>query len=269
MTSKQNLFAVAQDCLLETDLDKKIEKSFAFAGLFEGGELIVENHSPVLETHQLGRLKKPILVPPKNLPKRSLVSTEGMAAMLHAIAHIEFNAINIAWDAVYRFRDMPLQYYADWIRVAKEETQHFCLLRQHLRDHGYDYGDFNAHNGLWQAVEKTAHDVLVRMALVPRVYEARGLDVTPDIIEKFQQKGETGVCKTLNIIYQDEIGHVAIGNHWFQYLCQQRKLDPVKTFLALVEEYAMLAQHNNQLNWNARLSAGFTKKELELLQANS
>ena len=184
--------------------------------------------------------------------------------MIHAILHIEFNAINLALDAVYRFRDMPEQYYSDWLLVASEEAYHFSLLEKRLNDMGYAYGDMPAHNGLWEMVLKTDHDVLIRMALVPRVLEARGLDVTPGMIEKLKKVGDVKTVEILRIILRDEIGHVAIGSHWFKYCCELKKLEPEKTFRDLLIEY-MGRGPNGPLHEEARLQAGFSQNEIDEL----
>jgi uncharacterized ferritin-like protein (DUF455 family) len=190
---------------------------------------------------------------------------EGLAALIHAIAHIEFSAINLAWDAVYRFRGMPRDYYDDWVRVAAEEAQHFRWLREHLRSLGYDYGDFEVHAGLWEMAEHTAHDPLIRMALVPRVLEARGLDATPQMIERLRAVGDESGVAILKVILSDEIGHVAAGSRWFRYLCIQRGLDPGPTFRELVMRY-FKGHIKGPLNREARLQAGFSVQELADLE---
>lgn len=205
-----------------------------------------------------------VLVDPKRVPRRRLMSKEGLAAMLHAITHIEFNAINIALDAIYRFRAMPLKYYIDWLRIAKEEAYHFHLLSQHLHNLGYHYGDFPAHNGLWEMVQKTGYDVLVRMALVPRLLEARGLDVTPDIAKRLFHAGDTIAAEILNIIFHDEISHVAVGNHWYHYLCQQRNVDPLVTFIDLLQQHGP-TYLRGPFRIDARRKAGFSESELNWL----
>ena len=186
------------------------------------------------------------------------------AALLHSFAHIEFNAINIAWDAVYRFNNMPAQFYLDWAKIAAEEAYHFSLIRNYLLNMGYDYGSFQAHTGLWDMVEKTSHDVLVRMALVPRVLEARGLDVTPVIIKKFRHHNFIDAADIMTIIYQDEIGHVEIGTKWFKFLCKQRQLDSDETFNQLIQHYA-IDKIRKPFNDKARQQAGFSAREMELL----
>jgi len=212
-----------------------------------------------------GRPTKPRLVAPRELPRRSFGSSHFLASLVHAIAHIEFNAINLALDAIHRFGPLPEAYYHDWLKVAGEEAYHFSLINQHLQFLGYQYGDFNAHNGLWEIAEQTQDDVLVRMALVPRVFEARGLDVTPDMIEKFHSINDHKAAEILAIILRDEIGHVEIGTRWFHYLCEQRNLDHEKTFIDLVDTY-FKGTIVLPLQRDIRKKAGFTELELNLLE---
>ncbi len=202
-----------------------------------------------------------------DVPKRSPFTTEGLAALIHAVSHIEFNAINLALDAIWRFSDMPQAYYLDWLRVADEEALHFSLLRTHLQSLGYDYGDFPAHTGLWDMTEKTSSDVLARMALVPRTLEARGLDATPPMQAKLRRVGTPEALRAvdiLDIILRDEIGHVAIGNHWYRFLCDQRALEPLATYAALASQYGA-PRLKGPLNLSARRDAGFDAAELALL----
>ena len=202
-----------------------------------------------------------------DVPKRSPFTTEGLAALLHAVTHIEFNAINLALDAIWRFDGMPHAYYLDWLKVAAEEAQHFSLLRSHLKTMGYDYGDFPAHTGLWDMTEKTRGDVLARMALVPRTLEARGLDATPPMQAKLRKVGTPQALRAieiLDIILRDEIGHVAIGNHWYRHLCAQRGLDPVANYAVLARQYGA-PRLKGPLNLDARRDAGFDEAELALL----
>jgi uncharacterized ferritin-like protein (DUF455 family) len=211
-----------------------------------------------------GRPAKPALVAAKDVPTRSPFTLEGRAALLHAICHIEFNAINLALDAVWRFDGMPADFYADWLRVASEEALHFTLLREHLQGLGHDYGDFDAHNGLWAMCERTAHDILARMALVPRTLEARGLDATPPIQAKLRKAGDEAAVGILDIILRDEVGHVAIGNRWFHHLCAQQGLDPVAVYPDLVVRYEA-PRLRPPYNMEARLKAGFTDAEMRFL----
>jgi uncharacterized ferritin-like protein (DUF455 family) len=215
-----------------------------------------------------GRPNKPELVHPLSVKKRSMRSQEGRAALIHALCHIEFNAINLALDAVWRFANMPTQYYCDWLKVAAEEAHHFSLLNCHLNTLGYAYGDFSGHNALWEMVERTQEDVLARMALVPRTLEARGLDATPAIRNKIAQAGDIQAANILDIILRDEIGHVAIGNYWFNYLCQQRDLDPITTFEHLCQQYKAPTLRP-PFNMEARRKAGFTEIELAYLNGET
>jgi uncharacterized ferritin-like protein (DUF455 family) len=211
-----------------------------------------------------GRPARPLLVAPSRLARRSTFTVGGRAALLHALAHIEFNAINLALDAVWRFAGLPEAYYRDWARVASEEAQHFDLLATHLSSLGHAYGDFDAHDGLWAMCERTRHDVIARMALVPRTLEARGLDVTPAMRARFAKAGDARAVEVLDIILRDEIGHVAIGNRWYRWLCERAGIDPG-------EHHEMLAAVHHApsprppFNREARAAAGFTEAELQRL----
>lgn len=212
-----------------------------------------------------GRPEKPLLVAPRDLPRRRNNEQTGHATLIHAITHIEFNAINLGLDAVARFHDMPEQFYLDWLRVAYEEAHHFALLRNHLNAKGYDYGDFPAHDGLWEMAQKTHHDPLIRMALVPRVLEARGLDVTPAMMNKLEKSGDVQAVDILTLILREEIGHVAIGTRWFNYLCDLRGKEPLSTFKQLLETY-FNGELRGPFHTEARKQAGFTDAEMALLE---
>jgi len=216
-----------------------------------------------------GRPARPELIHPAKVPRRSPARPEGLAALLHAIAHIEFNAINLALDAVWRFGGMPREFYLDWTRVAAEEALHFTLLREHLQSMGYAYGDFPAHDNLWAMCEKTKDDVVARMALVPRTLEARGLDATPQIQRKLRQVGTPDAMRAvdiLDIILRDEVGHVAIGNQWYRWLCERDGVHPIALYSQLVEHYAAPKLHP-PFNKEARERAGFTPEEMAWLMA--
>ena len=212
-----------------------------------------------------GRPALPRLVHAKAVPPRSPFTLEGRAALLHAVTHIEFNAINLALDAVWRFAGMPTAYYRDWLGVASEEALHFGLLREHLASIGFDYGAFDAHDGLWAMTERTAHDLTARMALVPRTLEARGLDAAPPMQAKLRKAGDLRAVAILDVILRDEIGHVAIGNRWYRWLCARDGHDPIALYAALTERY-QAPRLRPPFNQSARLAAGFTTAEIELLQ---
>lgn len=212
-----------------------------------------------------GRPPRPELVVPSQVPRRSMASQEGRASLLHALAHIEFNAINLALDILWRFPGMPDAFYVDWYKVAFEEAEHFSMLAQRLQSLGFAYGDFPAHNGLWEMAEKTRSDILARIALVPRTLEARGLDVSPAIRQRLMQAGDAESAALLDIILRDEVGHVAIGNHWYNWLCAQRQIDPVDTYERLALEYRA-PRLRGPFNLEARREAGFNERELASLQ---
>jgi len=186
--------------------------------------------------------------------------------LLHAVAHIEYNAINLALDAAYRFRNQTFDFYRDWINIADDEARHFNLIRAYLNDNGCEYGNFKAHNGLWEMAVKTQHDIVARMALVPRVLEARGLDVTPSMIERLDRVHDTAAVEILKVIYQDEIAHVKTGSHWFFVQCQQRELEPRQTFLEMVDTH-LHGELRGPFNISARLQAGFDEMELAELSS--
>ena len=213
-----------------------------------------------------GRPVKPELVLPKLVPKRRMDTPEGRAGLLHSLAHIEFNAMNLALDAIWRFSNMPKEYYEDWLKVAKEEAYHFSLVNKHLHSLGFTYGDFPAHNSLWEMVERTTDSVMARMALVPRTMEARGLDAVPSIRDRFQQIKETRAVEILEIILNDEIGHVLIGNRWFNFLCGQEGVSPISAYRELATKYRAPVL-KGPFNIEARKQAGFTTEELNLLGA--
>jgi uncharacterized ferritin-like protein (DUF455 family) len=213
-----------------------------------------------------GRPALPRLVHPRDVPNRGAGTPAGRVALLHAIAHIEFNAIDLALDAVWRFASMPVDWYLDWASVASEEAKHFTLLAEELDRRGHGYGDFDAHDGLWEMAMKTRDDPLPRMALVPRLMEARGLDVTPIIRRKLEQAGDVQACAILDVILRDEVGHVAIGNHWYAVLCRRAGLEPEADWGGLARRYGASAP-KAPFNVEARLRAGFTQAELLAWQA--
>ncbi|UTH73077.1 ferritin-like domain-containing protein [Chromobacterium sp. IIBBL 290-4] len=258
------LYPLLESALLCREVDAKMAQTEAVHAGWRAGRLVRQADAPLYDVADAGRPDRPELVHPAKVPRRSLSTPEGHGAMLHAIAHIEFNAVNLALDAAWRFRDMPDAFVDDWLRVAAEEAYHFSLLCERLRSLGYEYGDFPAHDGLWAMCRKTDYDPMVRMALVPRVLEARGLDATPGIQRRLIGIGDDASAAVLDIILRDEIGHVAIGNRWFGELCRQRGLEPLATFRELMTLHAMQL-YPGEYNFAARAAAGFSAEELEAL----
>ena len=215
-----------------------------------------------------GRPAKPELVAHTKLKTRSVHTLEGRAALIHAIAHIELNAIDLALDIAWRFNAQPDAFYRQWLTVAREEALHFTLLRDHLRTLGFEYGSFAAHNSLWEMAEKTRFDLLARLALVPRTLEARGLDASPPIKAKLLAAGDEAGAAIIDVILRDEIGHVAIGNHWYRVQCLARGLDPIATYAQLAAEHKA-PRPRGPFNFPARRAAGFDEAELDALERPS
>ena len=268
----QDCFFAVEQVLLENDPEQKANHSIA---LFQQWQCLSQSErhsvlakstrSVVVELSEPGRPLKPELVDAKLLARRGLGSHAGRVALLHSLAHIEFNAINLALDAVYRFRDVPIDYVTDWLKVANDEGEHYLLVAERLKELGSYYGELNAHTGLWDMAKRTDHDVLVRMALVPRILEARGLDVAPPMIEKLTAQGDSDSAAILQRIYNDEITHVEIGNRWFRYVCELRNLDGAAVFRDLLAGPSS-AYLRSPFNDEARLQAGFTVEEMQLIR---
>ncbi|MFK7854988.1 MAG: ferritin-like domain-containing protein [Granulosicoccus sp.] len=266
-----DIFIKTHDVLLDPD---PVHKAFASIDLYTQWQALSQEQQQAAQARPdasaidvldaPGRPEHPRLVDTKDLPRRGLGSTKGRIGLLHSLAHIEFNAINLALDAVYRFRHMPLQYITEWLHVASDEGKHFLLLHKRLGSLDAAYGDLPAHDGLWDMARRTSHDVLVRMALVPRILEARGLDVAPPMIDKLNQLGDEASAAILQRIYTDEITHVEIGNRWFRYVCESRELDGTAVFRDLLkgENSGYL---KSPYNTEARLQAGFNHEELALI----
>jgi uncharacterized ferritin-like protein (DUF455 family) len=264
--SVQTWHCRARQALQASEVDMKLA---AVAELLDGarsGAFVPDGDFVPHGANEPGRPQRPLLVPPRQLQHRSTATAHGHAALIHAVAHIEYNAINLALDALCRFPGLPAGFYADWLQVAAEEAMHFSLLRAHLRRLGHDYGDFPAHDGLWQMACKTAHDPLVRMALVPRVLEARGLDVSPAMIGRLRGAGDAQGAAIVEIILRDEVGHVAIGTRWYRHLCAERGLDADAMFERLLNEYGA-PRPVLPLNMEARRHAQFSECELSHLHA--
>jgi uncharacterized ferritin-like protein (DUF455 family) len=263
-----SLHDAARACIDAVMPDDKVARTAATASDFRDGKyaLAGDTKEPAAIRNP-GRPGRPQLVAPRDVAHRGLGSIEGRAAFVHAIAHIEFNAINLAWDAVYRFRGMPREFYADWVGVAADEARHFTMLRERLQELGHDYGDFDAHNGLWEMAEKTAHSCRDRMALVPRVLEARGLDVTPGMIVRLRTVGDDATADILVVILREEVAHVAAGSRWFRWCCERDGVDPDAEFARLIALHARGAVRG-PFNLDARQAAGFSAAELESLAAS-
>ena len=256
----------AEAVLLEPDPARKCEGAAELYAELEADAIDRRHPEPPRRIREPGRPERPALVPPRELPRRGLGSETGRAALLHALAHIEFNAINLAVDALYRFPDMDRAFYLDWARVGADEARHFTMLRSLLHERGHDYGDFPAHDGLWETAVKTDHDLLVRMALVPRVLEARGIDVTPGLMKSLEGVGAHDAVAALDVIYHDEIEHVHIGNRWFHWACERANREPRGTFDRLIREY-MSGRIKGPFDREGRRHAGFTEEELDDLEA--
>jgi uncharacterized ferritin-like protein (DUF455 family) len=246
--------------LLEADADRKAAAAQAL-----DVDMTLDECEVLVEPAGIpGRPARPALVAHTQLKARSAQTLEGRAALIHSIVHIELNAIDLALDAVWRFDGLPRAYYLDWLRVAREEALHFSLLRDHLRTLGRRYGDFPAHNALWHMAERTRDDLLARMALVPRTLEARGLDASPAVKAKLLAAGDAAGAAIIDILLRDEIGHVAVGNRWFGWLCAERGLAPLPTYAALAAQHGA-PRPRGPFNLEARRAAGFSEDELAAL----
>ncbi|MFM2120156.1 MAG: hypothetical protein RL722_1624 [Pseudomonadota bacterium] len=256
----------AQALAIVTEADPGRKAALALALRPDQGE--VDAQAVLVEPPGLpGRPARPPLVPQAGLSPRSVGTREGRAALLHALAHIEFNAIDLAADIVWRFPGLPEVFYRQWLGVAREEALHFSLLREHLQQSlAHDYGDFPAHNALWDMAERTRGDLLARLALVPRTLEARGLDAAPPIRDRLISVGDHRAGEILALILRDEVGHVALGNHWYRWLCQARGLNPVAAYAELAARHGA-PRLRGPFNLEARRLAGFEEAELAALQA--
>ena len=248
--------------LATTDLNKKLNQVKVIYGSFKSHQMTIDSKVDIQHTYHLpGAPLTPQIVPPRLVEKRSTSTEQGKLIFVHALAHIEFSAINLALDIIWRFKDLPDQFYSDWLQIAYEEHLHFNLLNDYLKKFDLSYGSFNAHNSLWEMADRTRHDLIHRLALIPRTMEARGLDVTPPIIEKFKQQKDDEIAAILQIIYEEEIRHVSIGNIWYRWACEAQKLDPHETYKNLLKTYDIELNYE-KLNKEARYKAGFLKEEL-------
>ncbi|MGJ0429915.1 ferritin-like domain-containing protein [Methylobacter sp.] len=262
----KNIFEFAEACLHRADIDEKLALTHQAWQLLQSQRLSLDSDRPVLPIVNVKFPDRPQLLAPRHMPQRKLTTPDGLIAFFHAIAHVEFVAIYLAWDILYRFRGLPDQFYQDWLRVADEEAQHFALIRDHLRSLQIDYGDLPAHSGLWEHATDTADNVLARLAMVPRCMEARGLDVTPAIIEKFKKLGDATSVALLTRILTDEVGHVELGSYWFKFVCRQHGYEPEAKYRELIREYYKGGKPKGPFNREMRIIAGFSNAELDWLE---
>ncbi|MGR8979697.1 MAG: ferritin-like domain-containing protein [Gammaproteobacteria bacterium] len=262
----KTLFEYADSCLHKADIDEKLMLTHRAMQRMREDNLEFEPSVPVQPISRVRFPQRPVLLPPRNMPHRKLSTVDGIRAFFHAIAHVEFVAIYLAWDILYRFRGLPEQFYRDWLKVADEEAQHFSLIRRHLQALGVDYGDLPAHSGLWEHATDTADNVLARLAMVPRCMEARGLDVTPALIEKFRQRGDEKSVEILTRILTDEIGHVELGSRWFKYVCRLQGFEPETKYRDLIGIYYKGGKPKGPFNREMRIIAGFSTAELDWLE---
>lgn len=257
----KNLYEQAKKCFLCSDPDEKLQISLQISSDWEAGLLDHKEGETPIQFDLPGRLDKPPFVAVQKVKKRGFKSIQQRAALIHALTHIELTAVNLAWDSIYRYRGLPKEYYADWVKTGKEESQHFYLLKQSLNEMGYDYGDFPVHDELWQMAVTTADDLMDRMAIVHRVLEARALDVVPFAVDKFRQLGDQNTASSLIIIANDEIGHVNAGSRWFRYRCEQEKVNSDEMFFKLMNKY-LKSTPKGPFNSEARMKAGFSRHEM-------
>lgn len=259
-------FEYAEACLHRADIDEKLALTHQAMQFMREGALEFEPLSPVLPIDSVKFPDRPVLLPPREMPHRKLNTHDGVRAFFHAIAHVEFVAIYLAWDMLYLFRGLPEQFYRDWLRVADEEARHFALIRAHLQAMGSDYGDLPAHSGLWEHATDTSDNVLARLAMVPRCMEARGLDVTPGLIEQFKQLGDERSAAILTRILTDEVGHVELGSHWFKFVCSLDGFEPESKYRELIGIYYKGGKPKGPINREMRIIAGFSNAELDWLE---
>lgn len=263
----KNLFQLAKRCLQLPDPQEKIALGQEIAAAWQAGQLAWREHPGAIVINQPGRPSRPTIVPPAKLAKRGFGSDKQLGAFFHALAHIELTAVNLSWDSICRYPDMPKAYYQDWIQTALEEGEHFSGLQQQMLILGYQYGDFPAHGELWDMAVKTGHNLMHRMAIVHRVLEARALDVVPFAVNKLAAIGKTDASRLLTRIANDEVGHVSAGTRWYRFLCERQQLDPDQTFFVLIQQY-LSSWPRGPFNLSARKQSGFSENELAILQEN-
>jgi uncharacterized ferritin-like protein (DUF455 family) len=260
----KNLFQEAESCLKIADPEAKIAYGMEIISAWKNSQLEWDCFEKPLIINSPGRLEKPTIVPPNKVRKRGFGSSKQIASLLHALAHIEITAVNLAWDSICRYPGLPKEYYNDWVATAEDEGEHFFALRQQIQLLGFDYGDFPVHSELWDMAVLTSDNLMHRMGIVHRVLEARALDVVPFAVKKFQAINSNDTARVLIQIANDEVNHVAAGTRWYRYCCEKEKLDPDTTFFRLIKQY-MPFYPKGPFNEIARRTAGFTDNELQLL----
>lgn len=262
-----NLFEFAERFFLANSIEEKLVVTHYARHACIGDQLIMIDDNPQMPIDIIGFPEKLKWQLPRDMPSRKLTTVEGVRAFFHAIAHVEFTAMYLAWDILYRFRGLPDKFYWDWLRVADEEAQHFALITAHLKTLNCKYGDLPVHSGLWEHAKETAHDVLARLAMIPRCMEARGLDVTPVLMEKFNNVGDEASILVLQRILTDEIGHVSLGSDWFRRICQQKGVDSEAHYRQLLGQYHAGGKPKGPFNRELRKQAGFSDSELDWLES--
>jgi len=256
---------MAEYCLQQTEIAPKIATTHYARQLLAQQRLSLLPIGDIADISTVQFPERPVLLKPREMPRRGLNTVAGKIAFFHALAHIEWIAIYLAWDILYRFRGLPNDFYQDWLTIADEEAQHFTLLSEHLAKLGCQYGDLPAHQGLWLHAEETADNLLARLAIVPRCMEARGLDVTPPMIEKFKQQGDEQSVSLLSRILEDEIGHVKVGSYWFKWLCEQQGIDHQDQYQLLITQF-YTGKPKGPFNRELRIMAGFSHAEIDWLE---
>lgn len=265
----QSLCAEALRVVAITDLTEKADYAYGVAKAWFGGSLGLGSAHQLTFPEVPGRPSEPILLAPSRMPRRSKGGVKGRIALLHALAHIELNAVDLTWDMIARsvHHRLPRSYYDNWVQVGLEEAKHFKLLQNRLEDLGSHYGALPAHAGLWEAAQSTGHDLTARLAIIPLVLEARGLDVTPPSIAKLEEQGDGASAAILRTIYHDEKKHVAFGAKWFRYMCDRDRRKPEPTFHGLVRKHfrgAIKPPTNDRARAEAGLTPGFYKPLMPL-----
>lgn len=261
-----DLFLIIQKALRAPLVEDTISFTKQAFDVIHSSTPFVEPFDRVIEPIDLVAFpEKPLCVHPRELPRRRLGSEAGKRSFIHAIAHIEFNAIKLALDIAYRFKGMPAQFYKDWLYVANDECKHFKLLCDHLATYGCEYGDIPSHDGLWSMAVKTEHDIVARLSLVPRYLEARGLDVTPAMLDKLYAQKDMASAAVLEVILEDEVTHVEYGTKWLDFVCDQQGIQRQEVFFEHIEHY-LKGQILGPFNRPLRLRAGFTENELNQLE---